>query len=226
MFDGKKVFCHRELEPGMNHTQLCLIPKVRDADKVSDYRPIILCTVSYKIISKILVLRLKKILGNIISDTQAAFVPGRKISDNVMVAHELMHALKSKKDCAEQYIAIKTDINKAYDRVEWNFLEEVMRKMGFSDIWIRWIMVCVRSVTFSIIINDSDYGSIQPSREIRQGDPLSPYLFLLCAETLSQMLYQAEMRKEFQGMSITKHCPSVSHLLFADDSSSLLLQSY
>ncbi|CAA7037520.1 unnamed protein product [Microthlaspi erraticum] len=214
----KKFFVTGELEPRMNHTQLCLIPKVADSDQISDYKPISLCTVNYKIISKILVLRLKKILGVIISDNQAAFVLGRQIHDNVMVAHELIHALKSKRDCAEKYMAIKTDIRKAYDRVEWNFLEEVMRKMGFSEVWIRWIMTCVRSVTFSIIINGSDYGHVQPTRGIRQGDPLSPYLFLFCAETLSQMLRQTEARKEFQGMTLTKHCPSVSHLLFVYDS--------
>ncbi|CAA7029462.1 unnamed protein product [Microthlaspi erraticum] len=124
-------------------------------------------------------------IGVIISDNQADFVPGRQITDNVMIAHELMHGLKSKRDCAENYMAIKTDISKAYDRVEWNFLEEVMKKMGLSETWTQWIMACVRSVTFSIIINGSDY---------------------------------AEARREFQGMTLSQHCPSVSHLLFADDS--------
>ncbi|CAA7017787.1 unnamed protein product [Microthlaspi erraticum] len=214
----RNFFVTGTLEPRMNHTQICLIPKITDADQMKDYRPISLCTVNYKIISKILVLRLKKILDIVISDTQAAFVPGRQITDNIMVAHEIMHALKSKKDCAAKYIAIKTDISKAYDRVEWDFLEAVMMKMGFSAKWTSWIMACVRSASLSVLINGSDYGFIQPSRGIRQGDPLSPYLFLFCAETLSQMLVQAKVKKEFKGMKITKHSPSISHLLFADDS--------
>ncbi|CAA7018861.1 unnamed protein product [Microthlaspi erraticum] len=112
-----KFFETGVMEPGINHTQLFLIPKTTDAERVSDDRLISLYT--------------------------AAFVPGRNITDNVLVAHELMHALKSKKDCAEQYITIKTDISKAYDRVEWDFLEEVMKKMGFDDKWIGWIMACV-----------------------------------------------------------------------------------
>ncbi|CAA7056111.1 unnamed protein product [Microthlaspi erraticum] len=114
----KRFFETCIMEPGINHTHLCLLPKITDADKIADYRPISLCTVSYKIISKILVMRLKGILGDIISDSQATFVPGRNITDNVLVAHELMHALKSKRDSSEQYLAIKTDISKAYDRVE------------------------------------------------------------------------------------------------------------
>lgn len=117
----------------MNHTQLCLIPKLPDADKMSDFRPISLCMVSYKIISKILVMRLKQVLGTIISESQAAIVRGLQITENVMVAHELLHALKSKRDCATQYLAIKTNISKAYDRVEWNFLEGVMEKMSFDN---------------------------------------------------------------------------------------------
>lgn len=101
---------------------------------MSDYRPISLCTISYKIISKILVMRLKSCLGMIISENQAAFVPGRNISDHVLVAHELLHAIKSKKDCAENFLAIKTDISKAYDRVEWSFFKQAMEGMGFDSV--------------------------------------------------------------------------------------------
>ncbi|CAA7025874.1 unnamed protein product [Microthlaspi erraticum] len=101
-----------------------------------------------------------------------------------------------------------------------------MRKMGFASQWIGWIMACVRSISFSIIINGSDFGNVQPSRGIRQGDPLSPYLFLLCAETLSQMLSQAEQKRELCGMKLARHCPTVSHLLFADDSLFFCKASY
>ncbi|CAA7016991.1 unnamed protein product [Microthlaspi erraticum] len=146
----RKFFETRIMEPKVNHTQLCLIPKPAGGDKIADYRPISLCTVSYKVISKLLVSRLQGILGSLILESQAAFVPGRNISHNVLVAHELMHALKAKRNCAEQFIAIKTDISKAYDRVEWNFLEAVMKKMGFAEQWITWVMACVRSVSFSM----------------------------------------------------------------------------
>lgn len=118
------------MERSINHTHICLIPKSTEASMMKDYRPISLCSVSYKIISKILMVRMKVFLNDLISESQADFVPGRNIQDNIMVAHELMHALKSKKDVAEKYIGIKTDISKAYDRVEWNFLEKVMEKIG------------------------------------------------------------------------------------------------
>lgn len=165
-----------------------------------------------------MVFRLKKCLGLVISDSQAAFVPGRNIQDNVLVAHELLHALKSKKECQNTYLAIKTDISKAYDRVEWNFLEKVMIQLGFDTRWVNWVMECVRSVSYEVLINGSPYGKIHPTRGIRQGDPLSPYLFLFCAEVLSQMLRRAEINGIIHGMKVTKHCPSISHLLFADDS--------
>lgn len=115
-------------------------------------------------------------------------------------------------------MSIKTDISKAYDRVEWNFLEKVMSQLGFADRWINWIMKCVRTVSYEVLINGSPYGHIQPTRGLRQGDPLSPYLFLFCAEVLSQMLSKAVRDKHIHGMQLTKDCPVISHLLFADDS--------
>lgn len=117
------------MENGINHTNICLILKFLEAASMGDYRPISLCTVAYKLISKVLGLRLQRFLEVVISESQAAFVPGKQISDNILVAHELISALKSKKDCSEQYMAIKTDISKAYDRVEWSFLENFMYKL-------------------------------------------------------------------------------------------------
>lgn len=214
----RRFFETNEIDGRINKTQLCLIPKISTPKTMSDYRPISLCTVNYKIISKVLIMRLKKCLGSVISDSQAAFVPGRNISDNVLVAHELLHSLKSKKECQSAYLAIKTDISKAYDRVEWNFLEQVMLKLGFDQRWVKWIMECVRTVSYEVLINGSPYGHITPTRGLRQGDPLSPYLFLFCAEVLSQMLHSAEVNNQVHGMKLTRHCPSISHLFFADDS--------
>lgn len=155
------------MEPDLNHTNICLIPKFPEANAMSDFRPISLCSVAYKLISKILCLRLQGCLNGIISEAQVAFVPGRQISDNILVAHELMHALKTKKDCAEKYMAIKTDISKAYDRVEWKFLEDIMRKLGFHPLWSRMIMSCVTSVSYSVLVNGVPYGYFKPERGIR-----------------------------------------------------------
>ncbi|GAA0148329.1 hypothetical protein LIER_07804 [Lithospermum erythrorhizon] len=86
-------------------------------------------------------------------------------------------------------------MSKVYDRVEWCFLEAIMRKLGFSEIWINWVMCLVTSVSYSFLINGTPTGFIRPNRRIRQGDPLSPYLFLLCAEVLTCMLREAEGKK-------------------------------
>ncbi|XP_010462981.1 PREDICTED: uncharacterized protein LOC104743622 [Camelina sativa] len=179
-----------------NHTNLCLIPKITEPKAMKDLRPISLCNVTYKIISKILTKRLKSVLPNVVSESQAAFIPGRYITDNVLIAHEVLHSLRVRKRCATSYMAVKTDISKAYDRIEWSFLEEVLIHKGFHTTWIKWIMSCVRSVSFSVIINGSPYGSFRPTRGIRQ----------------------ATREGRIQGIQISNGGPRVSHLFFADDS--------
>lgn len=115
------------------------------------------------------------------------------------------------------YLAIKTDISKAYDCVEWRFLEKAMIHMGFSYTWIGWIMSCVRSVSYSVLVNGSPYGEILPERGIHQGDPISPLLFLFCMEMLSQRLRTEEMKLNIVGLSICNFGPRVNLLLFVDD---------
>lgn len=213
-----RFFEENDLDARHNHTNLCLIPEVEAPSTMAEFRPIALCNVSYKIISKILVNRLKQHLGGVITDNQAAFVPGRMITDNIIIAHEVYYALKARKRQANSYMALKTDITKAYDRLEWRFLEETMKRMGFDHKWISWIMTCVTSVSFSVLINGAPHGHFTPGRGIRQGDPLSPYLFILCAEVLSHMMKKAESSKQIQGIKLSTKGPSISHLLFADDS--------
>jgi len=112
---------------------------------------------------------------------------------------------------------IKLDMSKAYDRVEWGYLEVVMRRMGFQERWIELILMCVTTVSYSVLINGKPKGRIRPSRGLR-GDPISPYLFLLCSEGLSAMLKREEKEGIIKGVSVCRGAPQLSHLLFADDS--------
>ena len=203
---------------GINETYICLIPKVKSPQKITEYRPISLCNVIYKIISKVLANRLKSKLTEIIDESQSAFVPGRLNSDNVLVAFETMHSINQRRKGKEALMAVKLDMSKAYDRVEWSYLEAMMRRMGFHERWISLIMMCVTTVEYSVLINGEARGKINPSRGLRQGDPISPYLFLLCTEGLSAMLKKDEREGQIKGVAVCRGAPSVSHLLFADDS--------
>lgn len=136
----KSFFSDGPLLKDFNSTNLVLIPKVKFPESLSQLRPISLCKFCLKIITKVLANRLKRILKSIISPNQSAFVPGRMIQDSILVAHEAFHFLNRKKQGKESFMAVKLDFNKAYDMVEWDFLEAVMKKMGFADQWINWVM--------------------------------------------------------------------------------------
>ena len=152
--------------PDINHTYIVLIPKVKNLEKMSDFRPISLCNVIYKIISKVLANRLKQVLPNIISPIQSAFVPGHLITDNVLLAYETLHAMNCKKKGKKGYMALKLDVSKSYDRVEWTFLQGVMQRLGFPETWIERVMSCVTMTSFSILVNGRPYGNVLPTKGI------------------------------------------------------------
>ncbi|XP_028095770.1 uncharacterized protein LOC114293006 [Camellia sinensis] len=201
----------------LNQTNLVLIPKVSNRTLLSQFRPISLCNFILKIITKLLPNRLKGILKSLISPNQSAFVSGRLIQDNVIVAHEAFHSLKLRKSGLVGQMAIKIDFDKAYDRIESDFLAMVLRKMGFDSQWVHWVMECVSTVSFSIFANGEKRASFVPSRGLRQGDPLSPYLFIIVADVLSKLISHSLQNREISGFKITRLCPTLTHLFFADD---------
>jgi hypothetical protein len=149
----KDVLKGGPMPAGWNDTTISLIPKVKEPDKVTDLRPISLCNVLYKVVSKVLANRLKKVLPELISPTQSAFVPGRMISDNVLIAYEITHYLLNKNEGDCGYAALKLDMSKAYDRVKWSFSHKMMERMGFGVQWINLIMKCVTTVSYKVKVN-------------------------------------------------------------------------
>ncbi|CAN1221817.1 LINE-1 retrotransposable element ORF2 protein [Linum grandiflorum] len=215
---GIRAFFHSSrMLRSINHTWLSLIPKVSSATSMTQVRPIGLCQMLYKIISKLLAARLATILPSIISPTQNGFVPHRAISDNVIVAHEVMHYLKRKKTGKKYFMALKLDMEKAYDRIEWCYLFSLLIKLGFSPTWVTWIKECITTTSFSVLLNGNSSPTFTPSRGLRQGDPLSPLLFALCTECLISLIQEAIAVKQFTGIRLNRHCPVLSHILFADD---------
>lgn len=208
MSGGKEFFSGGKLLKELNQTNLILIPKMAHPMKLSQFRPISLCNFNLKVITKILANRLKKILNHLISPNQSVFVPGHLIQDNTLVAHEAFHSLRLNKCGPTGHMAIKLDFNKAYDRVEWDFLSEVLRKMGFHPIWTQWVIECVSTVTFSLFVNGDKRASFNPGRGLRQGDPLSPYLFIIVVDVLSNLLSRSLRNHHISGLKISLLFPT------------------
>ncbi|XP_035839381.1 uncharacterized protein LOC118486758 [Helianthus annuus] len=199
----------------LNHTLIVLIPKVPTPMVVTDFRPIACCNVLYKCISKIIADRIKGGLNEIVSINQSAFVPGRKISDNILLTQELMHNYH--RNVGPPRCAFKVDIQKAYDTVDWRFLKSVLRGFGFNDNMVRWIMMCVSSTSFSVCVNGMVHGFFRGKRGLRQGDPISPYLFTLVMEVLTGIL-QHSVRID-SSFKYHNRCEKqqIINLCFADD---------
>uniref|UniRef100_A0A803PQN1 Reverse transcriptase domain-containing protein n=1 Tax=Cannabis sativa TaxID=3483 RepID=A0A803PQN1_CANSA len=201
----------------INKTLIVLIPKKHNASALKDYRPISLCTTLYKIVSKTIANRLKSIMEDVISPTQSAFLSDRLIFDNILIAQEMIHAINHRKTGKIGWVGIKLDMEKAFDRVEWNFLSAILNHLNFPSRIITLIHQCLSSVSIKFSINGNISKEILPTRGLRQGDPLSPYLFLLCSEGLAAALNIQKQLGNFDGISIARTAPAVSHLLFADD---------
>jgi hypothetical protein len=183
----------------LNSTFISLIPKVSGAAKLKDFRPISLVSGIYKIISKVLTNRLRLVMSKIISSPQNAFVKVRQILDSVLIASEsLDFRLKS----GEPGLLCKLDMEKAYDHVSWDFLLYMLRRCGFGQKWCSWIAYCISTVSFSVLINGSSAGFFNRSKGVRQGDPLSPFLFVIVMEAFSRMVKASVEQGLFSGFVV------------------------
>ena len=151
----------------VNHIFITLKPKKKSPEHVFDFCPISLCNVLYKLFSKVWANWLKKFLPSIITEHKSAFANDWLITDNILIAFEKLHCMKNYSSGSSGYMALKLDISKAYNRMEWIFLEQLMRKMGLCDRWIDLVMECVWTVTYSILVNGEPKGLITPSRGLR-----------------------------------------------------------
>lgn len=172
---------NRRFVKSINRMMIVLISKKPTCTTMSDYRPISLCNVLYKIISKAMSERLKKILNRLISENQNGFTPGRELEDSIILTLEAIHSMAKNRI---KGMAIKLDVSKAYDRVLWYFLEHVLRRFGLDSLWIDCIKFCIFSICFSILVNGAVCGFFAATNGLRQGNPLSPSLLILMAEVL------------------------------------------
>lgn len=164
-----------KLPEGVNDIVIVLIPKKQQPTYMVKHRPISLCNIMYKIVSKVFTNRLKYILPELVSENQTAFIPGRLITDNVIIAYEIAYHMRQKWTGVDSVAALKIDISKAYDKVEWTYLKKMLRALGFAKKWINLVMEFVTTVRFNVLFENEMLGLIMLERGLRQGDPLSPY---------------------------------------------------
>ncbi len=198
----------------INYGVISLIPKVKDANTIKAFRPICLLNVCFKLITKILTNRLTLVAHNVIGESQTAFIPGRFILDGVIILHEVLHEVKK---THQSGIILKLDFEKAYDKVQWSFLFDVLQKKGFDDKWIKWIKSATIDGRVAININGEIDQYFKTFRGVRQGDPLSPLLFNIVADALSEILLKAKEAGHLEGLVPHLVQGGLTHLQYADD---------
>lgn len=202
-----------QLPRGYTSTLIVLLPKVEGASSWREFRPISLCNVSSKVISKVLSNRLNKLLPKLVSPWQSGFVPGRSIADNILVAQELVADLDRR--LKHPNMILKLDMEKAYDRVDWSFLLYMLREFGFKEVNVDLFFRLIANNWFSVLINGEPSGFFRSSRGVRQGDPVSPAMFVLVAEFLGRGLHHLFMQDESR--FYVSAGSRVPYLAFADD---------
>lgn len=204
------------MPPYMGRSNLILIPKAEESISVTQFRPISVCNFLYKVVSKIIANRIKPYMDLCISNSQGAFVPGRDIAQNVILLREILHSFKQK-NYARKEFCLKVDLSKAFDRMDWGYIEAILPLYGFPSKLGGWIMACVKSSEFSIILNGKGDGFITPSCGLRQGCALSPFLFILGMEILSRWLNFQNNHEMLVGAKVAPSAQPITDCLYADD---------
>lgn len=203
-----------KINKGVGSSFITLIPKVENPVGLGEYRPITLIGVISKVISKVLTNRLKTVMESVTYETQSAFLSGRYILDGPMIISEVMSWAKRRD---KELFLFKIDFEKAYDNVHWGFLFSIMKQMRFPDRWCEWIHGVLASASSSVLVNGSPTFEFSCSKGIRQGDPISPFLFIIVMEALSSIIRKACRMGAFEGVRLPNNGPVLSHLLYADD---------
>lgn len=212
----KGIFREHNQISQVNQTFITLIPKVEQVSNIKDFRPISLCNVSYKIVTKILAQRLRLVMGKLVNPCQSSFIPNRQSRDNIIIAQEIFHSMRKKRG-KKGWMAIKLDLEKAYDRLSWKCIKETMEDIGLPQRFIQIVMHCISTSTMSVLWNGEALEEFKPTRGIRQGDPFSPYLFVLYIEKLFQMIEVAVNHNHWKPIQLVRGGPRISHLAFGDD---------
>ena len=171
----------------------------------------------FRFFFKVLTNRLKDVMPHIILEHHSAFLSDHLIFDNTLVAFKTLHHMRNHNKGKTGFMALKLNISKAYDRIEWSYMEKVLVKMGFQDRWVKLMMLCITTTSYSILINGEPRGDISLTKGLPQRDPLFPYLFLMCTEGLHGLIRKADTKGDIQGVSLCQNGPKLTRLLFADD---------
>jgi len=208
---------------GCNESFIALVPKVKDPVMIDQFRPISLVGTMYKIITKAMSHHIKNFLPLVIDENQSVFLKGRGMLESVLMANEVIEEVRR---CRRSGVFFKVDFEKAYDSVRWSFLLDMFHRMGFHSKWIKWVQGCLESATVLVLINGSPTKEFKPSRGLRQGDPLAPFLFLIVAEGLAGLVRNALKENVLKGVKVGRAETECCMLQFVDDTLFMCEESF